>query len=93
MNRIFLYGIAAVEDNYRVVWYQYIDPERELITIKAITGTATWMKYKNPNIEHVYAIDESLELGYFYKTTVRRNTFESNVQFKLILEKMGWMIV
>lgn len=91
MNRIFLYGIAGVEDGYRVVWYQYLTLEHA--SIRNITQTASWMKYKNQSIEEVYAIDESAALCGQYKRTIKANSVESNVTFKCMLERSGLKVI
>ena len=93
MNRLYLYGMAGVDDNYRIITHVYIDSATQPITIRNIVTNATWIKYKYPGVEHVYAIDGSGKLGYIYKDTMIRNTMEKNVEFKHILETEGLLIV
>jgi hypothetical protein len=93
MKRVFLYGIAGAEDNYRIVRYIFIDGAVEPITITNIARTAGWLKFKNPGIEHVYAIDESVGLARAYKSAKKNDSIANNVEFKLILEREGLQII
>ena len=93
MNRLYLYGIAGADDNYRVVTHVYIDSDTQSITVRNIVNHAAWIKYKYPGVEHVYVIDGSRNLGVNYMDTVRRNTMEKNVEFKHILEMEGLLVI
>lgn len=93
MKRIFLYGIAGAEDNYRVASYMYIDCEKEEVTIRKLVINATWLKIKNQSIKYVYAIDSSASLAHSYRETVHSNTIENNVLFKSMLEELGLKII
>lgn len=92
-KRVYLYGIANARDEYRIVRYVYIDSEREEITIKNIVTQAAWLKFKNPDIEHVYAVDDSARMASYYKNTKRANNAASNVQFKCVLETEGLKVI
>lgn len=91
MKRIFLYGLANAEKQYQVVRYSYIEPD--FISIENIMGQAAWLALKNPDVEHVYACDERYGLATEYRYTVRKNTMESNIAFKDMLERMAIMII
>ena len=91
MKKIFLYGIANAEDAYRVVMYSCI--EDEFVSIRNLIIHASWMRFKNPSIDHVYAIDNRKGLLYDYQSTIKRNTMESNSSFKDILEREGLLIM
>lgn len=93
MNRIFLYGIAGADDNYRVVRYVYIDAENEPIAIRSIRNDSSYLKFKNPGIEEVYAIDGDKQLCYIYRETIKKNSISCNTEFKCMLEKMGIKII
>lgn len=91
MKRVYLYGIADAETKYSVVRYLYI--EDESISIRNIVFQATWLKLTNPTIEHVYAIDERKGLVWDYREAIKKNSVESFVIFKNILEKEGLMVI
>lgn len=63
------------------------------MTIKGIVGYAGYLKMKNPNIEHVYAIDNRGGLWHEYNRTVKHNSVEGNVIFKDTLEREGLLII
>ena len=93
MNRLYLYGIAGADDNYRIITHEHIDyalvPELGWF----IRNEATWMRHMYPGIKDVYMIDGSSRLGAIFMNTVRKNTMENNVEFKRILETEGSLIV
>lgn len=94
MNKVFLYGIASARDQYAVVRYAYIDYEKEPIDIvKGMVRNAEWMKFKNPTVEHVYAIDDNPRLAFAYRNTIKSNSVEGNVTFKCMLEQSGLLII
>lgn len=93
MNKVILYGIAGVADQYRIVRYSYIDGEKEPITVKSMVRNAEWLRFKNPTIEHVYAMDDSPGLVIAYRNTVKSNSVEGNTTFKYMLEQSGLLIV
>ena len=93
MNRLYLYGIAGADDNYRVITHVYIDYAMLPNIVRAVVNNAAWIKYKYPGVEHVYMIDGSSRLGAIYMDTMRRNTMEKNVEFKHILETEGSQVV
>lgn len=90
MKKIYLYGIANAENKYRVVRYNYV--EEDLFSISNIMRRAWFMANNHPTIEHVYAVDEREGLANDYKRTVKRNSIESNVAFKNMLEKEGILV-
>lgn len=91
MKEIYLYGLAGAADKYRIVRYSCMTSEN--LSVKDIIGHAAWLKYKNPTVEHVYAIDNRGGLGYECMITMKRNTIEGNVIFKDMLERDGLMII
>ena len=93
MNKVFLYGIASARNQYAVVRYVYIDGEKEHITIRGMMREAEWLRFRNPTIEHVYAMDDSASLAFAYKDTIKSNSVEGNVTFKCMLEQNGLMII
>lgn len=93
MKRIFLYGIAGAEDRYKIVKYVWINCEEETDLIRRIRNDAGWMKFQNPSVEHVYAISEGGHVANSYKYTKRHDSIEANVNFKLLLEKEGILII
>ena len=93
MNRIFLYGIAGPEDNYRIVRYVYIDGDKEQISIRSIKNNASYLKFKNPGIEEVYAIDNDKQLCYIYREAIKNNSISCNVEFRCMLQTMGIKII
>lgn len=93
MNRVYLCGIASAADNYRIIRYLYIDSEKERITIQKLLTHSAWLKYKNPTIEYVYAVDDSAEMARAYKETKIHNDLENNVIFKQLLEDTGIRLI
>ena len=91
MKQIFLYGIADLDGRYEIVAYSYM--EQEVLSINGIKHHAMWLKFKNPLIVHVYAIDNRKGLAYEYKSTKRKNTFVENLAFRDILEREGLKII
>lgn len=91
MKQIFLYGLASVVDQYRVVAYSFVDEEH--FSIRNLNTYASWLRMHNPTIEHVYAIDARHGLKNQYMNTVKKNSVEGNVIFKCMLEKEGLLII
>ena len=91
MKRIYLYGLANAKEQYRVVWHSYIEPEE--FSTKNVKAHAAWMRLEHPSVEHVYAISMRPGLARDYQNAVRRNTIESNVIFKDMLEREGLFIL
>ena len=91
MKRIYLYGISGAEDQYRIIRYSYIDDDS--ISIKNIIYFATLMVIKNPSIERVYAVDNRKGLAGDYREAIKKNSIESFVIFKDILEREGLQII
>ena len=92
-KKVFLYGIAGVEDNYRIVRWIFIDGETEPVSIKSIVRGAGYLKFKNPGIEHVYAIDEGASVALAYKAAKSNKSITNNIDFKLMLENEGLLII
>ena len=92
-KKVFLYGIAGAQDNYRIVRWVFIDGETEPVTVKSIVRGAGYLKFKNPGIEHVYAIDEGASVARAYKAAKMNKSMANNVEFKLMLENEGLLII
>lgn len=90
--KVYLYGIAGIEDQYRIVRYDKIDGDYEPITIDALKKRARLMKSDYPWIKHVYAIDASPQLAIDYKSTINARRMDVNVDFKCMLEIKGLRI-
>lgn len=90
-NYIYLYGIAGADKQYRVIRYTYIDDER--VSIDTIKMYASWLKINYSAIEHVYAIDNRPGLGASYREAIRKDSIESMVVFKDILEREGIRVI
>lgn len=91
--KIFIYGIAGAEDQYRIVRYEYFDCDKEPITITKLRRFAGWMKGKYPGICDVYAVDESAQLARDFIHTWRAKRIDANVDFKCMLESIGLKIL
>lgn len=87
MSKIFLYGIGGPENQYRVLRYE--DMGSEKISIADMVSTARYMRFRNPSIKRVFAVDDRYGLAEEYRTSVRRNTIESCAVFKDTLERDG----
>lgn len=48
---------------------------------------------KNPDVEHVYAIDNRYGLRRDYKESMKQNSIESHYIFKDILEREGMLVI
>ena len=91
--KIFLYGIAGANQAYRVVKYWcFFDIEMEPVTIRDLVYHASMLQVKNPSIEHVYAVDDRRGLHGDYREAMKKNSIESWVIFKDILQKEGLQI-
>lgn len=91
MKTIYLYGIAGADQSYRVVRYECI--EEDSICINTIVYCADLLKIRNPNIEHVYAMDNRHGLRRDYVDAFKKNSVESWAVFKDILEREGLKII
>lgn len=91
MNKVYLYGLAGARDKYRVVRYSFIDGCS--LSIASLMRYADWLKYYNPEIEHVYAIDNRTGLAEECKDAMRAKSIEDCVCFKYTLEHEGLMII
>ena len=93
MNRIYLYGLAEAADQYRIVRYSYIDCQTEPVTIRRLASLASWMRFKDPSIEQVYAMDDKPGLSKIFWNTFNNSNVQNNVEFKCMLEKEGLRII
>ena len=91
MKRVYIYGIAGADASYNIV--KYLRIEEENISIKNINYWAMWLKFKNPTIEHVYAIDDRKGLVWDYREAIKSQSVDGFVVFKNILEREGIMVI
>lgn len=91
MKQIYLYGIAGVEKQYAVIRYTRI--EEDSISIQNIVYCSTMLKIKNPDIEHVYAVDDRRGLAWDYRDAIKSNSLEGFAIFKDILEREGILVI
>lgn len=90
-NYWYLYGIAGASNAYRIVRYEYVDPN--FCSSEDIKRHASYLKAYNADVEHVYAITNRPGLGKLVMNTIMRNTIAGNVAFKDVLERSGIMII
>lgn len=91
MSQIILYGIAGASKAYTVLNYFCI--YEEFISINAILRQAQGLRMRNPDVEHVYAIDNRYGLRRDYKESIKENSIESHYIFKDILEREGLLVI
>lgn len=91
MSQIILYGIAGASKAYTVLNYFCI--YEEFISINAILRQAQGLRMRNPDVEHVYAIDNRYGLRRDYKESIKENSIESHYIFKDILEREGMLVI
>lgn len=90
MSQIILYGVSGASKAYTVLNYFCI--YKEYISINAILRQAQGLRMKNPDVEHVYAIDNRYGLRRDYKESMKENSIESHYIFKDILEREGMKV-
>jgi len=91
MSQIILYGISGASKAYTVLNYFCI--YEEFISIGTIQGEARLLRMKNPDVEHVYVIDNRYGLRRDYKESMKQNSIESHYIFKDILEREGLLVI
>lgn len=91
MNRFVLYGIAGMDDGYRVVRYSFVDGYIQ--SMKWIKAQAGLMRCHYPSIEHVYMVDADYEWYREYRKLIKLNTPEAYVIFRDALESEGVMVI
>ena len=87
MKQVILYGIAGAEKRYKVLRYFAI--EEEFISISNIKYCAFIMQDKYPEVKAVYAIDNRHGLRRDYIEAISKDSIESCIEFKDILERDG----
>lgn len=87
MKTVVLYGIAGADNHYRCVRYTCIPGEE--VSINAIKYEAYAMRDEYPSVERVFAIDNRYGLARDYMESIKKNSIESCVIFKDILEREG----
>ena len=90
MSQIILYGVSGASKAYTVLNYFCI--YEEYISINAILRQVQGLRMKNPDVEHVYAIDNRYGLRRDYKESMKENSIESHYIFKDILEREGMKV-
>ena len=90
---IYVYGLAGEEQNYRVIQYTFFDVDLTRDITIEMHRQADWLRGNYSSIEHVYAVNGGRGLKYIYLDAVKRNTIESNVVFKTLLEQRGVLVL
>ena len=97
MKEICLYGLAGAADKYRIVRFTFVDIDFNLENnpriIRALKTEAVMLRYHNPSIERVYAMDNRGGLAGFVARTMKKNTIEGNVAFKDLCEREGLPLI
>ncbi len=91
MSQIILYGVSGPSKAYMVLNYYCI--YEEFVSIRTIMSEAKLLRVKNPDVEHVYAIDNRYGLRRDYRESMKQNSIESHYIFKDILEREGIQII
>lgn len=84
-----LYGLGGAETQYIALRYTII-PDDEFTVTEAIKE-ANWMRMRYPSVQTVYLIDNlpSLRREYLHSIKDHKNSIESRMIFRDILERMG----
>lgn len=90
MKDFVLYGIAGADSGYRVLQHDFYDGA--IYDTTPIKTQAGIMRMDNPAIEYVYLVNAGPEIAADYRRTIKRNSVEDNVIFKLTLEQKGFII-
>lgn len=77
MRQVILYGISGASRAYTVLNYFCI--YEEFVSISTILGEARRLRMRNPDIEHVYAIDNRYGLRRDYRESMKRNSMATSV--------------
>lgn len=84
-NEVVLYGIAGEDRAYRVMRFEIIPVECNVLS--TIKYEAERMVDNYPAVEHVYAVDNTYSIRKDYMEARRKNSMESWIVFKTILER------
>lgn len=76
MRQVILYGISGASRAYTVLNYFCI--YEEFVSISTILGEARRLRMRNPDIEHVYAIDNRYGLRRDYRESMKRNSIDTS---------------
>lgn len=90
-KQIILYGLGGADKQYRALTYYCIFEED--ISIWNIVHQARTLVFKNPEVKAVYAIDNRHGLRRSYKYSYQKNSIESCIEFKDLLERYGFKII
>ena len=90
MKPVFLYGIGGAKDHFRVIRYSRIDEDE--VCIETFKYVASIMRMRYPGIEHVFAVDDRPGLRRCYMDTIKKNSIESCVVFRDLMERTGIQI-
>ena len=85
MNSIVLYGIAGADKAYKVLHYDVIPVEGNILD--TIDYEAGRMMDNYPSIKHVYAVTNGYSIRKDYYEAKRKNSIESWAVFKDLLER------
>lgn len=89
-NSIILYALASAEKQYRPISYYCIFEGN--FSIAEMMYRASLLKSRNPEIEHIFVIDNRKGLRKDYRETKEELTVESGLRFYQTLEKYGHRI-
>ena len=90
-NQIILYGITDAKNLYRSGGY-YCVYDKDM-TIENIIFQAEMLRQKNPDIKHVYAIDNRHGLKRQFLQYLKKDSMEGWIEFKDTLERDGLKII
>lgn len=90
MSQVILYGISGAGKAYTALNYFCI--HEEFVSISTIMRQAQGLRMRNPDVEHVYAIDNRYGLRRDYQESIKENSIESHYIFKDILEREGMKV-
>lgn len=93
MTTVYLYGLGGANQNYRVIRYTPVEIDSLIGSsfgvIRTLKYEAEMLRMKYPNIRQVFAIDNGRGLNRDYNDAWKKNSIESWVIFKDILEREG----
>ena len=88
LPRVFLYGLDQI---YRIVHYTVIPVGG--VSIGRLFMAASWLRRSYPGIRHVFAVDNSPSIYDAYRKTIKQNTIDEYVLFKILLEQLGMKVI
>lgn len=86
-KQVVLYGISGADKHYKALRYFVI--EDEFISIGNLQHCAFTMQDRCPEVQAVYAVDNHYGLRRDYIESITKDSMESCIEFKDILERDG----